>query len=57
MNKYDEKAMRMYQHLKRHPADYQTVVSAFKAESDSIAFEHHRKRSKKKAAAAKYMKG
>lgn len=57
MNKYDEKAKRMHLHLEKHPADYQTVISLFKAESDSIAFEQQRKRNLKKAEIAKYRKG
>lgn len=57
MNKYDEKARRMHLHLEKHPADYQTVISLFKAESDSIAFEQQRKRNLKKAEIAKYRKG
>lgn len=57
MNKYDEKAIRMHQHLVKHPADYQTTISLFKAESDSIAYEMQRKRNLRKAEIAKYKKG
>ncbi|WP_321383207.1 hypothetical protein [uncultured Enterococcus sp.] len=44
MNKFDEKAQRMKQHLSNHPADYQTVLSLFKAESDAIAYDRQQEK-------------
>lgn len=56
MNKYEEKAQRMQQHLQNHPEDYQTVLSLFKAESDAIAYERQLKKNKLLKELAKYMK-
>ncbi len=44
MNKHDEKVKRMKEHLITHQADYQTVVSLFKTESDSIKHERYQKK-------------
>lgn len=45
MNKYDEKLQRITTHLEKHPHDYQSVIAAFIAHSDSINYERqHAKR-------------
>lgn len=54
MNKYDEKANRIREHLQSHPHDYQGVISLFKAESNSIMCEKTQKRNKEMAKIAKY---
>lgn len=57
MNKYDEKSNRMRQHLISHPTDYQTVVSLFVAESNSIAYEKEKQQFEKQKEIAKHSKG
>ncbi|WP_086350255.1 hypothetical protein [Candidatus Enterococcus clewellii] len=56
MNKYDEKAKRMQAHLANHPTDYQTVISLFKAESDSIDYERQTKKNLMLREVSKYRK-
>lgn len=56
MNKFDEKVEKMKNHLVEHTTDYQTVISLFKAESDSIAYEQRKEKQLKKKELAKYMK-
>ncbi|MBL1226531.1 hypothetical protein [Enterococcus sp. BWR-S5] len=56
MNKFDEKAQRMKQHLSNHPADYQTVLSLFKAESDAIAYDRQQEKNLLLRELAKHMK-
>ncbi|MHC5215188.1 hypothetical protein ACYSNR_00865 [Enterococcus sp. LJL128] len=57
MNKFDKKAEKIQAHLSDHPADYQSVVSLFVAESCSIEFEKRLKKNKVKAQIAKIKKG
>lgn len=52
MTIYEEKVMRMREHLKSHPADYQTRISLLKNESDiyMAAINHKRNMGLKKIA-------
>lgn len=54
MNKYDVKAQRMHDHLARHPADYQTIISLFKIKSHSFVYEQQKKRNLMMKEIAKY---
>ena len=54
MNKYEEKAEKIEQHLKRHPRDYQGVVSFFTARSDAVACERRQAYNRMQAEIAKY---
>ena len=36
MDKYSEKILRLDEHLKSHPTDYQAVIARLKARSDAI---------------------
>jgi len=56
MNKYDEQAEKMKRHLLSHPKDYQTVISLFKAESDSIMYEEKKRKQLMSREIAKYKK-
>ncbi|MEI5994031.1 hypothetical protein [Candidatus Enterococcus mansonii] len=56
MNKHDEKAQKMKNHLLNHPTDYQTVISLFKTESDSIAYEERKRKNQLLSEIAKYKK-
>jgi len=54
MNKYDEKVARIEKHLNEHPHDYKSVISKFKNQSNSIAYEKRQRDNQKKAEVAKY---
>lgn len=54
MNKYDEKKIRIQNHLISHPKDYQSVISLFKANNDSIQYERYKASQKRKALIAKF---
>ncbi|MBO0441656.1 hypothetical protein [Candidatus Enterococcus ikei] len=56
MNKHDEQAQKMQKHLLNHPKDYQTVISLFKAESDSIAYEQQKSKNSMLREIAKHKK-
>jgi len=54
MNKYNEKAEKIRQHLNSHPHDYESVVSLFKTESKAIDYEKKLRMDKQKALIAEY---
>ena len=56
MNKFDEKAQKMKNHLRKHPQDYQTVISLFKVESQAVLHERHTKEMKMRQRIAQYRK-
>ncbi|MEI5990391.1 hypothetical protein [Enterococcus crotali] len=56
MNKYEQQAQKMKNHLQHHPKDYQTVISLFKVESDSILYEQQKSKYLMLREIAKYQK-
>ncbi|EOL50652.1 hypothetical protein [Enterococcus caccae] len=56
MNKYEQQAQKMKNHLQQHPKDYQTVISLFKVESDSIMYEQQKSKHLMLKEIAKYQK-
>ncbi|EOH96722.1 hypothetical protein UAW_01887 [Enterococcus haemoperoxidus ATCC BAA-382] len=56
MNKYEQQAQKMKSHLQQHPKDYQTVISLFKVESDSIFYEQQKSKHLMLREIAKYQR-
>lgn len=56
MNKYEQQAEKMKNHIQQHPKDYQTVISLFKVESDSILYEQQKSKHLMLKEIAKYQK-
>ncbi|MBL1227960.1 hypothetical protein IW492_01790 [Enterococcus sp. BWB1-3] len=56
MNRYEEKAGKMKDHLTAHPKDYQTVIQLFKMESEAIAYEQRQKQLLMQREIARYRK-
>lgn len=54
MNKYDEQAQKLKDHLQNHSKDYQSLISFFKVESDSIVYEEKKNKSLMMREIAKY---
>ena len=56
MNNYHEKVARIQNHLRNHPADYQSVISLFKNNSKAIELDRKRKFDKEAGRIAQYMR-